>query len=244
MKVVAAIVVYNEGNKLRQVLIEMIMALNGEVEPWAVIIVDDGSTDGCVENAKDLTHILGAKIIRHEKNLGVGAAIRTAIFFAREQNYDVITIIAGNGKMDPREMPRLLQPIKAADCDYVQGSRYIAGGNPVNVPMGRQLAIKAFTFFINSITRFNGTDVTCGYRAYRLRIFDDQRINLNNTQLDRYELEFYIHYKVLTGSYKIEEVPVSMRYPTQGKNYSKIKAGSGWWSMVRPWIYFSLRIWQ
>jgi dolichol-phosphate mannosyltransferase len=55
-------------------------------------------------------------------------------------------------------------------------------------------------------------------------------------------MEYYIHYKVLSAGLKFAEVPITMTYPPEKKNYSKIKTGSGWWSMVRPWIFLLLRL--
>lgn len=104
------------------------------------------------------------------------------------------------------------------------------------------MTIKLFTSVVNLILGVKSTDVTCGFRAYRLDLFDNPDINLDQSWLDRYELEYYIHYKVLTKGYRFLEVPVSMVYPKEGQNYSKIKPIVGWWSILRPWIFLVLRI--
>jgi dolichol-phosphate mannosyltransferase len=150
--------------------------------------------------------------------------------------------MAGNGKMDPLQVPRLLEPILERGFDYVQGSRYLTGGDSPNLPFKRALMIKAFTFCVNRFLSFKGTDVTCGFRAYRTDIFERAAINIDQDWLGRYEMEYYIHYRVIKAGLKVTEVPVSMTYPPEKKNYSKIKAGSGWWSMIRPWVFLILKI--
>ncbi|MFH1687128.1 MAG: hypothetical protein ABIE70_06345, partial [bacterium] len=93
----------------------------------------------------------------------------------------------------------------------------------------------------NLATGFHGTDITCGFRAYRLSIFDIPDVDIRQDWLGRYEMEYYIHYKVLKHGLGVCEVPVSMVYPASGKNYSKIPVLTGWWSMIRPWIFLILR---
>jgi dolichol-phosphate mannosyltransferase len=67
-------------------------------------------------------------------------------------------------------------------------------------------------------------------------------VNIDQEWLDRYELEFYLHYHAIKQGLKIQEVPVSMIYPESMQNYSKIKAITGWWSMLRPWVYLKLGV--
>ena len=83
--------------------------------------------------------------------------------------------------------------------------------------------------------------MTNGFRAYNTRIFNDERINIWQSWLDGYGLEYYIHYKVLTLGYKTREVPVSKVYPHRHKGgYSKISPLRDWWQIVGPLIYLKL----
>ena len=75
---------------------------------------------------------------------------------------------------------------------------------------------------------------TNGFRAYKLSLFKDKRININQEWLDRYELETYLHFKVLTLGYKVKEIPVSKDYLSGVKKYSKIRPVFDWWKMIRP----------
>jgi len=233
LNVLAVVLTYNEGEKLQKLISRF-----PDHRDYKLLFVDDGSTD---KTTQFITN-LGLTVIKHKGNLGVGAGIRTAIEYCRENGYDTIVVMAGNGKMLPEEIPRLIEPIKWNQADYIQGSRYLQGGVSPNLPLFRHLAIKLFTFFINIILGFKGTDITCGFRAYRLSILDNPEINIDQEWLGRYEMEYYLHYKTIKLGYKVVEVPVSMVYPDNQKDYSKIKPFIGWWSMIRPWIFLTLGI--
>lgn len=232
-KTLVAVLTYNEGEKLKNLI--SLFPLN---RTYDIFYVNDGSTDDTETflKGKNCTYI------NHPKNLGVGAGIKTAVAYARENKYEVIVIMAGNGKMLPREIDRLITPIYEDDADYVQGSRYLTGGDAQHLPLFRNIAIKLFTVFTNILLGFKGTDITCGFRAYKLSIFDYPEINIDQQWLRQYEMEYYIHYKVIKCGFRVMEVPVSMVYPEEKKNYSKIKPIIGWWSMIRPWVFLTLRL--
>lgn len=231
--VLVAVLTFNEGDRLKK-LYSRFSSTSG----YRLLFVDDGSTDGCCDFLADV----GQPVIRHPRNLGVGAGIRTAAKYARENNDEILVIMAGNGKMLPEELDRLIDPIRTGEADYVQGSRYLEGGHSSNLPMFRHLAIKLFTFMSSLVLGFRGTDITCGYRAYKTDLLTNPAIDIEQDWLDEYELEYYLHYKVIKLGYRVIEVPVSMVYPQDGRKYSKIRPFVGWWSMVRPWVFLILGI--
>jgi dolichol-phosphate mannosyltransferase len=231
--ILVSLFVFNEGEKLKEVV-----ASFPENRNYDLLFIDDGSTDGSYEFLQGR----GYRLIRHEKNIGIGYGIREAIRYGRENRYQIVVIMAANGKMLPSEIDRLVRPIEAGGFDYVQGSRYLPGGRSPNLPLFRRMTIRLFTIIVNLFTGYKGTDVTCGFRAYRLSLFDDPRFDLEQAWLDKYEMEYYIHYHVLKGGYRVTDAPVSMVYPEERKNYSKIKPLVGWWSMIRPWLYLIFKI--
>ena len=213
--------VYNEENRIKTVLERF----------------RDGSTDSTPEVLRGFD----VETIRHPQKQGVGSCIRDGIDYARENGFPLIAVMAGNGKDDPREIPILLKPILQEDYDYIQGSRYLAGGEAGNLPLARAIGIKAFTFLWSLLMRKKLTDVTNGFRAYRASLFDDPNINIWQTWLSTYELEYYIHFWVLKLKYKFGEVAVSKIYPSK-KKYSKIRPFLDWWPIVKPVFYLLLRI--
>ncbi len=200
-------------------------------------VVDDGSTD----DGAELAEAEGGRVIRLGTNQGIGAAIRTGLDAARAAGCDVAVVMAASGKDRPEEIPLLLARIEAG-YDYVQGSRFMSGGRSVNLPLVRGLLIHGFTLMFRILTGFNGTDVTNGFRAYRLSLLDDARVRVHQSWLDRYELEYYVHWKAITLGYRVCEVPVSKTYPARRKNYSKIRPVIDWWHMVRPALLLALHL--
>lgn len=226
LRVVAMPVTFNEEQKIGSVL-DRFHA--GDVE--RIVVVDDGSTD----RTADIIESRGAGILRHPVRRGVGAAIRTGIVWARENGFDVAVIVAGNDKDRPQEIPRLLQPIIEEGCHLVQGSRYLPGGSYGNMPVYRRVATQALhPSLLSVLTRRKITDSTNGFRAIRLDLFDDVRINLQQDWLNGYELEPYILYKALTLGYGVREVPVTKIYPNAALGYTKMKPITGWWQMLSP----------
>ncbi len=230
-----AVVAYNEGEKLKG-LVKKFPAPSD----YRLVFIDDGSTDGSAEWLKST----GYHVIRHEQNKGIGASTRTAIEYGRNRGLQAIVIMAGNGTMPPEEIPRLVEPILCDQADYAQGSRYPAGGPSLNLPFLRNMAIKFFTRLVNLLLGVKSTDIAYGFRAYRLNLFDNPDINLNQDWLDRHEMEYYIHYKAVKNGYRLVEVPVSMPYPEEKSEYSKIRPRPrrGWWSMLRLLIFLRLGI--
>ncbi|MCA9408942.1 MAG: glycosyltransferase family 2 protein [Candidatus Omnitrophica bacterium] len=233
-------IAYNENVKLKNAIERFLSAsVYKEVD---YMIIDDASDDGTtamIESFKGQ----GVKTIRHQKRSGVGAAIRTAIQFAREQEYDVLVIMAGNDKDNPQEIPRLIEPILREEYDFVQGSRYKqANGIGGDMPEYRKWATKLHPLLMSIITKRKLTDTTNGFRAFRLSIFNDTRININQLWLDKYELEPYLLYKAIVLGYKFQEVPVTKIYPAKKLGYTKMKPFVGWWSILRPVIFLGLGI--
>ena len=233
MKTLVVIPVYNEREKVKFVF-DKFKSLNLNVD---VMIVDDGSDDGL----EDLVNVYDfLKYIRHRERQGIGSAIRDGINYALENNYDCVVVMAGNGKDDPVEIPGLLEKIKEG-YDYVQGSRFLKGGKFENLPLFRYFAIRLFSIIWSIVLRHNITDVTNGFRAYRTYIFKQGYFDINQRWLDKYELEYYIHYYAYKY-FKCVEVPVSKIYRFKKKGYSKIRPFIDWWSIIKPLLYLGLKI--
>jgi len=234
LRVLAAPIAFNEEKKIGNVVDRF-----NRDDVDEVLVVNDGSTDSTPSVIKE--H--GANILTIEKRKGVGNAIRHAFQYAQDNAYDVIVILAGNDKDRPQEIPRLLEPIKKGEADFVQGSRYLPGGNFGNMPFYRRIAtqfVHPLLFSLLSGRRI--TDSTNGFRAIRLSILDDAKINLQQDWLNTYELEIYLFYYAIKLGYKVSEVPVTKIYPPHELGYTKMKPIVGWWKMLKPMLLLGLGI--
>ena len=206
-----------------------------------VLVVNDGSTDGTLAAAR----ATGATVVSHVERRGVGAGIRTGIDYAMEHGFDIVMTPAGNNKDHPDEAPRLLRPIIEEGYDYVQGSRYMKGGSPGKMPLHRVLCTRLYPFLIRLVLGFPATEGTNGFRAYKISLFQDKRINLWQDWLDGVELEYYLQVQVLRFGYRVKEVPVSKTYSsTKMKDYRHYTKAKPWeiLSNLKPIFYLTLRI--
>jgi len=180
-------------------------------------------------------------IIENPTRNGIGFAIKRGYRYALSQGFDLIVIMAGNGKDDPREIPRLTEPISKNGFDYVQGSRFLPGGKGERTPFFRRIFTRLFPFVWTFLTGVRCTEVTNGFRAYRAAILEDPRINIWQDWLNGYELEYYLHYKVLTLGYRFIERPVSKVYSYAKKEaYSHISPLKDWQQIVGPIVLLRL----
>jgi dolichol-phosphate mannosyltransferase len=202
-----------------------------------VLVVDDGSTDRSAAIAEEL----GFRVIRHSRNCGVGAAIRTGIRHALEADtYEFVVIMSSNGKMRAAELPAVIGPITAGHADYVQGTRFSGSGRAIALSRFRSTAIPAYSILASAILRRRFTDITCGFRAYRLWLCRDPRVNLEQRWLDRYEAELYIHFYACRLGARIVEVPITIDYShLSADRKTKMRPITGWWSLLRPFLLLS-----
>jgi dolichol-phosphate mannosyltransferase len=207
--------------------------LRTDVVGSTILLVNNGSDDG----SEELIRNSGLPFLDLERNLGIGYSFIRAIEWALENGYDVFGSIAGNGKMLPSEMPRVLDPLLNDSADYVTGSRFLSGGDSPNLPRFRRSSIPMVNGFVKVLTGASLTDATCGYRAFRLEIIKKARFDWRAQWLYKYEFEYYLYAQViLSRRLRWLEVPITMRYPPPGQRYSKIKPFTGWYSMLKPWV--------
>jgi len=199
-----------------------------------VVVVDDHSSD----RTKEVAEGLGATVIRHEVNRGVGAAIRSGILFVRDAGCDAVVILSGDDQHEPSELPRVLEPIHEGRFDFVQGSRRLPGGRAVGINAFRRVTTFAYALVFRLVTGFPCTDATNGFRAFRLSMIDDPQIRIEQEWLDRYELEPYLLYKAVKTGKRICEVPITIRYHDQGT--TKMRPVRDWWLIFRPLVYLAL----
>lgn len=230
------VVNFNQELEIRSFLLDLRVQNPG----LDVAVVDDASTDRSPVIAEDL----GYTVIRRQENRGVGAAIRTGIEHAQhEARYDYVLIMSSNGKMSPAEIPVVIEPIIENRADYVQGSRFTLNGRAIELSAFRRVAIPAYSLLASAILRRRFTDITCGFRAYRLSILEAEEVKLDQEWLERYEAELYIHYYACRLGARIVEVPVTIDYShLEAGRESKIRPGVGWWSLFRPFLLLSLRL--
>lgn len=202
--------VINEGRRLHSLLGRMAaVGVSGLAD---AIIVDGGSTDGSVDVG--VLRPLGAHTLLVKTGPGrLGAQLRCAYAHALDEGYRGIVTIDGNDKDDPEAIPRFVAALEDG-ADFVQASRFIAGGVAENTPAIRNMAIRlihapALSFF----SGFPWTDTTQGFRGYSRRLLLDRRIAPFRDVFSSYELLAYLSYRAPRLGYRCVELPTIRRYP-------------------------------
>ena len=224
--IIAIVPAYNEQAKIGRVI--------DRIDPRLVdliLVVDDGSTDATANVALRC----GASVVSTGRVRGVGAALRTGLELARRGGFDAAVILAGNGKDDAHEIPRLLDPLCGGEVDFVIGSRYLRGGVAGGaMSVTRRLATRLHPWLMSRFAGKELTESTNGFRAIRMSLLNDVRIRLNQRWLDGYGLEVYLLWKVLQLGYAHREVPCTKIYPPRSLGQTKMIPVIDWWNILRP----------
>lgn len=216
--------VINEGQRIVDQLAR-VQVLNPAVD---VIVVDGGSTDG--SNEPELQRGLGVRTLLIKRDRGkLGAQLRMGMAYALSQGYDGVITVDGNGKDDVSAVPAFVAALESG-ADFVQGSRFVRGGQAVNTPVSRHLAITLIHAPVVSLAaRKRYTDTTNGFRGHSARLLQDPRIAPFRDVFNSYELLAYLPIRASRLGYECREIPVTRAYP-EGEVPTKIH---GLWGQIR-----------
>ena len=222
MNLSVIIPVYNEVNNIREIL----KRVQAQKLANEIIVIDDGSADGTRNLLADLDGNDTVRVILHEHNKGKGAAVVTGFHAARG---DILLIQDADLEYDPRDYPKILQPIEEGIADVVYGSRFLGG--PRRVAMyWHMVANKLLTTMTNILYNTILTDMETGYKAFRRNVIEGMKIHSK-----RFDFEPEFTAKVLKRHYRIFEVPITFnpRDYSQGKKIQLKDAFAAVWTLIK-----------
>ena len=168
-KFLTALPVYNEVKSVSAVLDEVKRHCN------QILVVDDGSNDGTSELLAKRDDVI---VVTHPVNRGYGAALVTAFDYAATQGYEVLVTIDCDGQHEPQRIQEFVQESLTTGADIVSGSRYLKSFDEDSPPPEqRRLINHQVTKTLNQRMGFELTDAFCGFKAYRVEVFNKLKLN-------------------------------------------------------------------
>jgi glycosyltransferase involved in cell wall biosynthesis len=207
-----------------------------DVPAWVdhVLVVDDASHDATFLEASRLRR-RGLEVLQHPKNRGVGAAIATGYRRALELGVDAAVVMAGDGQMDPADLPALLQPVVEGEADYVKGNRFARGDVWRVMPPARiagNIALSLVTKLTSGYWEL--FDSQCGYTVASRRalaVIDAAGL------FPRYGYPNDLLARLHAAQLRVRDVPVRAIYGTNWRSGIRLS------TVVYPMSFVLVRSW-
>jgi glycosyltransferase involved in cell wall biosynthesis len=227
-KIIAGMPAFNEAKYIGSLVLQTRQYVD------EVIVVDDGSTD----NTAEIASLAGARVIKHPKNQGYGAAIQSIFTEAKKIDPDILVIIDADAQHNPQEIPGIIKPIFEG-YDLVIGSRH---EQAEKIPFYRRIGQRLILHSVKVISRDKLTDSECGFRAFSRKAINTLELRENGmavsaetvSQADRENL-------------KVTQVPISVTYSKDSSTLNPVRHGLGVFTRVlvmiserRPLFFFGL----
>jgi glycosyltransferase involved in cell wall biosynthesis len=196
---------FNEAETILRV-IERVREVPFSVQ---IIVVDDCSTDTTAELVRGVSNV---DFIRHDRNQGKGAALRSGFALARGR---VVVVQDADLEYDPTDIPDLISPILQGHADVVYGSRLI-GGRPQRVHLfWHKVGNKALSLVTNVLYNTTLTDMETGYKAFTLEVLRA----IEPLKESDFRIEPELTAKICRGGFRVYEVPIAY----YGRSYAEGK---------------------
>ncbi len=215
----AVVPAYNEVATIESV----VESIHGDAPLFDVLVVDDGSTDGTADVARGTNaHVLALPF-----NLGIGGAVQAGFVYARDNGYDYMAQIDGDGQHDPGELTKLFDAMgEGNSVDMVCGSRFLTSDYEYPAPISRRTGIHFFAFLLSRIVDGRVSDPTSGFRLYNRRAIE---LFARDYPHDYPEVEAVL----MLHHHRLQMCEVPVRMYARGGGSSSITTGKSAYYMIK-----------
>ncbi len=228
---------YNEEKDVHRLLLRIAGTLKSHGQPWSVLLVDDGSKDATVAEARRAEHELAGalrlEVVSHAQNAGLGAAIRTGFAWLRDHagEDDVVVTFDADNTHPPEQIPQLLAALDGG-YELAIASRYQPGATIAGVPAYRAALSDVAGAILRTVLPIAGVrEYTCCYRAYRMSLLrrafaaygdgfiaeggfaavSDILLRLRPLGVRATEIPIQLDYASRVGASKMRAIPTALR---------------------------------
>ena len=212
MKCLLAIPAFNEATRITPIIESASKAIP------EILVVDDGSVDGTASVASRA----GARVVRHEQNLGKGEALKTAFAFAIKEGYDWLFTIDGDGQHDPDDLKGFFPLLN--DYDLILGNRMTDSGR---VPFVRRLANRTSSAIVSALCGSPIEDSQTGFRAHRVDL-----LRALDLKTQRFALESEIIIKAARSGFRIGHCRIKTIYGDEKSRFRTLRDSLKFLSMA------------
>tara|TARA_Y100001936_G_C16071571_1_gene670986 strand:+ start:1027 stop:1905 length:879 start_codon:yes stop_codon:yes gene_type:complete len=209
LKITIGIPAYNEERNIAKIITGLKKITD------SIIVCDDGSSDMTSEIAKNLNVI----VVKHERNMGYGAAINTIFQRAKDIGTEILVTFDADGQHRIEDITKVISPIEENIADVVIGSRFLKENS--QVPNYRKIGIKAITKVTNASINQKLTDSQSGFRAYNRKVLEkifpsDRGMGISTEIL----------IKASKNNFRISEVPITILYEGETSVHNPVSHGA------------------
>ena len=230
-KVAIGLPAFNEEKNIASIILQL------KKKYELIIVCDDGSNDLTAAISEEM----GAIVVKHTKNLGYGAAIRSLFLKAKDLDGDVLVTFDADGQHRIDDIKNVIKPIVNQEADLVIGSRFLDESEK-EVPQYRKVGIKVITKITNASIKKQLTDSQSGFRAYSRKIISE--LNPSETGMG---VSTEILIKASSKNFRIVEVPIKIIYEGNTSTHNPITHGSSviistikYTSLQRPLTFYGI----
>lgn len=198
-KIIVVLPAYNAERTLERVYRAIPKDLVDEI-----LLVDDGSKDKTVKDAKKL----GIKTITHERNMGYGANQKTCYTNALKMGADYVIMLHPDGQYDSTDLPKFAEKLRVDKYDLVLGSRFLSKGSK-NTPLYKSVSIRIITLLFNIILGIKISEANTGYRGFSRKLLETIPYRKNGSG---YLFDPQVIIQARYFGFKIGDVPVTKDY--------------------------------
>jgi dolichol-phosphate mannosyltransferase len=207
---------YNEKENITMIL-DTVFALPKDFD---ILVVDDGSPDGTAEAVRNLQSMYNSSghqrlyLMERQGKQGLGTAYIAGFKYGLQNGYDYLLEMDADFSHDPKDLIHLYLECAEFGKDLSIGSRYAAGVNVVNWPMGRVLMSYFASSYVRMITGMPITDTTAGFVCYKRKVLET--IKLDEIRFVGYAFQIEMKFLAWKYGFKLKEVPIIFTERTRG----------------------------